>query len=98
MKKVDFVKLIVVGIVASFCISGQKPFQDNKEIAMSKCTKTTSDTDGDSNGKQNPSPPDDEQMYKDATNKSAAQRVVEGCSNSSINGKRKSAAQRAMEG
>lgn len=109
MRKNDFVQLAIVGLVASFCISGQAAREDRREVAMSKCTRDTSDTPNqgsncDGNGSC-PAPGADAQSQSDklapspeAGRKSAARKVVEGNhpSNTSFH-VRKGAAKKAME-
>ncbi len=92
MKKV--VKLAVVGIAAGLCLSGQKALPEKDETAMSNSTTSDAVKAGASNAE---SPKNTSQLEPAVGPKSAAQRVVDGTSNNSMNGKRKSAAQLATE-
>lgn len=88
MKKVDL-KFAIVALTGLFCISGQRALPDIKQEPKASEQKELS---------SNLESASQTISQGEMGNKGAAQRVVEGTSNSSMNGKRKSAAQLAVEG
>lgn len=113
MEKKDFVKLAILGVAVSICMSAQIA-HPGKQVAMTKCYKPEPQENGDgsddqSNGDNNSE--DMSQLDQQASimeGKSAAKRVIEGIHSSSttvplprksaaMNGPSKSAAKKAME-
>lgn len=107
MKKNDLLKLALLSLAGSLCLSAQVAYTANQELAMTKCSKPAKPPSDDETNENDANVPTDDQSDDsngntsrvDKQRKSAARKVIEGIgpSNTTLNVERKSAAQRSME-
>ena len=91
MTKSKMIQFALVAIGAGLCISGQSP---SRELGETDNYSKVSNQEE----REISSAEETAEFDQESGRKSAARRVVEGSSNTTLNGKRKSAAQRALEG
>ena len=104
----DFVKFALIGLTAGFCLSAQAaPQKNDKEIAMSKCSKDNSQQKNGGNGSCNGSCSNGNGNSSCSSNgKSKNSSCSSSCNSSDdqsdaapqMKGKRKSAAQKVVQG
>ena len=96
----DLVRLAMIGLAAGFCCSADaSPSKNNREIAMTKCTKDTSRQDGSCGGDSSCSSKSNCNSNSSSTyNPNSGLQSDESTATTEVKHKRKSAAQKVIEG
>lgn len=99
MKK-DLVRLAMIGLVAGFCMSIEAAPTISREIAMSKCTKDTSDKGKNSDDQSSCSSKSGCNSCNSSSsyNPGSQSKSDESTAKAEVKSRRKSAAQKVLEG